>query len=263
MSAAVVMMMMLFVFAGAVIYYFVTLPEEGEECEGKDENGNYVIDDKGKCVLKSCKTGYYKSGEECLVNLSGSDCVPTGTKDPQGVYLTNQTGGCELASCIEGYEKKDNLCVLGCESNTFTTQTATFTCSNLNDFKPTGATWWGTFINDSIPVSSAEAVTKGWTHTFHVLSSSANTKKYIAMQKDGRFCKMIKFDITKSGNTCTYEVKDAGFTGSAEAPCTATTDTQVITQWNAKNPVATAGTAATDEGYGLKSLDYSIGSSCP
>jgi hypothetical protein len=105
------MMMMLFVFAGAVIYYFVTRPEEGDECEGKDDNGNYVIDDKGKCVLKSCKTGYYKSGEECLVNLSGSDCEPTGTKDPQGMYLTNQTGGCELSSCKTGYKVVGDKCI--------------------------------------------------------------------------------------------------------------------------------------------------------
>jgi hypothetical protein len=110
MSAAVVMMMMLFVFAGAVIYYFVTRPEEGDECEGKDDNGVYEIDGKGKCVLKSCKTGYYKSGEECLVNLSGSDCEPTGTKDPQGMYLTDKTGGCELSSCATGYKVVGDKC---------------------------------------------------------------------------------------------------------------------------------------------------------
>jgi len=112
MSAAVVMMLLLFVFAGAVIYYFLTRPEEGEECEGKDDNGVYEIDDKGKCVLKSCNVGWYKSGKECLVNLSGSDCVPTGTPEPLGTYLTNQTGGCELKSCKSPYIVSGDKCAL-------------------------------------------------------------------------------------------------------------------------------------------------------
>jgi hypothetical protein len=44
----------------------------------------------------------------------------------------------------------------------------------------------------------------------------------------------------------------------AEEACTATTDAEVIAKWNAKTPVASARTAATDEGYGLKSLGYSL-----
>jgi hypothetical protein len=101
----VVVVVVLLVIVGAVIYYFMNKPEEGDDCEGKDENGNYVINDKGKCVLKSCKTGYYKSGEECLVDQSGDTCVPTDiTPDPQGMYLTDKTGGCEFDSCKTGYK---------------------------------------------------------------------------------------------------------------------------------------------------------------
>jgi hypothetical protein len=101
-------------------------------------------------------------------------------------------------------------------------------------------------------------------HTFHTLTSSPTEKKYIAMRKTDQHCKMVQFDITKSGNTCSYAINDAGYAGyggggmGAEEACTATTDAEVIAKWNAKTPVASARTAATDEGYGLKSLGYSL-----
>jgi hypothetical protein len=155
------MMMMLFVFAGAVIYYFMNKPEEGDDCEGKDENGNYVIDGKGKCVLKSCKTGYYKSGEECLVNLSGSDCVPIGTKDPQGMYLTNQTGGCELKSCklpykIVGDECKRDSEVFQIKGYDYTKDQASSQCSAY------GATVATRAQVDAAQVAGADWCSTGW-----------------------------------------------------------------------------------------------------
>ena len=105
----VVILCVVLVAVGA--YLFLNQPQEGDECEGKDENGNYVIDDKGKCVLDDCASGYYKSGKECLVDQSGEDCVPEGTKDPQGIYLTDQMGGCEFSSCETGYIKEGGACV--------------------------------------------------------------------------------------------------------------------------------------------------------
>ena len=151
-----------------------------------------------------------------------------------------------------------------CERNkTFTAQTGTVPCSSVDDFKPEGATWWGTWINNSVPISSEEATAAGMSHTFHTLSSSPTEKKYIAMRKTGKHCKMVQFDITKSGNTCSYKINDAGYTGmdgsgTSGTPCTATTDAEVIAQWNSKKSVPTARTAATDEGYGLKSIKYSM-----
>jgi len=110
----VVMMMMLssvfVVIAGGA--YFMTKPEEGEECEGKDENGNYVIDEDGKCVLDSCDSGYYKSDNKCLEDLSGGACEPEGTKDPQGIYLINRLGDCDLSSCNTGYTMSGDVCVV-------------------------------------------------------------------------------------------------------------------------------------------------------
>ena len=146
----------------------------------------------------------------------------------------------------------------------FNAQTGSFTCSSIDDFKPTGATWWGTYINNSTPIGDEEATAAGQTHTFHTLSSSPTEKKYIAMRKTAQHCKMVQFDITKSGDTCSYAINDAGYAGyggggmGTEEACTATTDAEVIAKWNAKSPVSTARTAATDEGYGLKSINYSL-----
>tara|TARA_R110002050_G_scaffold180985_1_gene314499 strand:- start:1497 stop:2285 length:789 start_codon:yes stop_codon:yes gene_type:complete len=71
MIIVVMMMMMSSVFsvlAGGALFF--TLPEEGDECEGKDTNGNYVIDEDGKCVLDECDYGYSisSSGKKCIVD---------------------------------------------------------------------------------------------------------------------------------------------------------------------------------------------------
>jgi len=99
-----------FVFMIILAGYFLTLPKEDDECEGKDENGNYEIDEDLKCVLKSCATGYYKSGKECLVDNSGATCVPTGTPDLQGTYLTNKSNVCTLSSCENGFVVDGTTC---------------------------------------------------------------------------------------------------------------------------------------------------------
>jgi hypothetical protein len=103
----VVMMMFCCIFsviAGAG-WFFLMAPEEGDECSGKDENGNYEIDDKGKCVLVSCNTGYYKSGKECLVDHSGKDC--TGA-DPNATYETDVSNVCSFVMCDYGYNIDDS-----------------------------------------------------------------------------------------------------------------------------------------------------------
>jgi len=147
---------------------------------------------------------------------------------------------------------------------TFTEQTGTVACESIDDFKPEAATWWGTYINSSIPISSTEATAAGQTHSFHKLSSTATNKKYIAMRKTAEHCKMVEIDVTKVGDNCNYSIGGAaGYTGMdgnaiSGDPCTATTDAEVVAQWNAKNDVPIARTAATDVGYGLKSIKYSM-----
>ena len=147
---------------------------------------------------------------------------------------------------------------------TFDAQTGTVPCESIDAFKPESATWWGTWINNSVPVSSTEATAAGQAHSFHELSSSSTNKKYIAMRKTSQHCKMVEIDVTKDGDNCNYSIKDAGYAGyggggmGAKEACTATTDAEVIAKWNAKTAVPTARTAATDTGYGLKSLGYSM-----
>ena len=134
----------------------------------------------------------------------------------------------------------------------FTEQTGTVACESIDDFKPEAATFWGTWINGSVPVSSAEATAAGYTHSFHELSSTATNKKYIAMRKTDQHCKMVEIDVTKDGPNCNYSIKDAGYAGyggggmGATDACVATTDAEVLAKWAAKRPVPTARTAATD-----------------
>jgi hypothetical protein len=149
------------------------------------------------------------------------------------------------------------------EDQAFTEQTGTVACESIDDFKPTAATWWGTWINSSVPISSTEATAAGMSHSFHELSSTATNKKYIAMRKTNQHCKMVEIDVTKVGGNCNYSIKDAGYTGmdgngTSGTACTATTDAEVVAQWAAKTAVPTARAAATDTGYGLKSIKYSM-----
>jgi len=70
MIIVIVMMFCCMVFIAVGAYLFLNRPQEGDECkvETPDDNAlSYEIDDEGECVLKSCKSGYYKSGKECLV----------------------------------------------------------------------------------------------------------------------------------------------------------------------------------------------------
>ena len=255
-----------FVFIVVLAGWFLNRGEEGDECKGKDKNGKYVRDEDIKCVLKSCDTGYYKSGKECLVDQSGVVCVPTGTPDPQGTYLTTVSNVCTLSSCATGYTKDGTTCSPGpsaCKPDqSFDAQTGTVACESIDDFKPEAATWWGAGISNA-PVSSEEATAAGMSHTFHELSSSATNKKYIAMRKTDQHCKMVEIDVTKVGPNCNYSINDAGYSGmdvagTSGTACTATTDAEVIAQWNAKTATPTARTAATDTGYGLKSIKYSM-----
>jgi len=83
--------------------WFITRPEEGDECKGKDKKGEYEIDEDGKCVLVSCEDGYLVSGKKCVDDLSGEACTPT-TSVTGGVFKTDVAGACVLDSCSTGYK---------------------------------------------------------------------------------------------------------------------------------------------------------------
>ncbi len=188
-----------------------------------------------------------------------------------GLLVVCCSSASAAAMMMGGEEKKDPVVKTpdtpsgpACKPDqAFTEQTGTVACESIDDFKPTAATWWGTWINSSVPISSTEATAAGMSHSFHELSSTATNKKYIAMRKTNQHCKMVEIDVTKVGGNCNYSIKDAGYTGmdgggTSGTACTATTDAEVVAQWAAKTAVPTARAAATDAGYGLKSIKYSM-----
>jgi len=63
--------------------WYLTLPIEGDECEGEDKDGVYIIDEDGKCVLDYCNPGYVKSGQKCMYDDTVED--ETGYMPPGSV----------------------------------------------------------------------------------------------------------------------------------------------------------------------------------
>lgn len=94
--------------------WFVTRPEEGDPCEPNDADaaGVYKVDEDNDCVLDDCVSGYYKSGDQCKMDMSGTVCEPTTDVDAQGRYLTDQSGSCNLVGCNTGYSIVDDACAL-------------------------------------------------------------------------------------------------------------------------------------------------------
>ena len=73
---AVIVMMFCMILVAVGGYLFMNQPKEGDECDAKNPDDNalsYEIDADGKCVLKSCKSGYIKSGKECIVEEEEDD----------------------------------------------------------------------------------------------------------------------------------------------------------------------------------------------
>ena len=110
---AVIVMIFCMVFIAVGAYLFLNRPHEGDECEGKDENGNYEIDDEGKCVLDSCASGYYKSGKECLIDEDDEDdeTVPNVLTDPVGtpIQCTANDVGSGVNAAVYRYMGGDEL----------------------------------------------------------------------------------------------------------------------------------------------------------
>jgi len=120
MIILVMMMMMSSVFsviAGGG--WFLTLPQEGDECEGKDTNGNYVIDEDLKCVLDACDYGYSKSssGKKCIVDEIDTD---SDTDDDSGA---DDSGAGAGETCDETLSGEKDAGYRGCQAQTVTGKT--------------------------------------------------------------------------------------------------------------------------------------------
>jgi hypothetical protein len=55
--------------------WFFTRPIPGTECTGEDPNARYEIDENGKCVFASCKSGYEFDDNSCMEILENEAVV--------------------------------------------------------------------------------------------------------------------------------------------------------------------------------------------
>ena len=112
MIILVMVMMMCCVFSllgGIVGYTFLLQGEEGDECEGDDENAKYELDDKLKCKFVKCKVGYAAdSTGVCVVDQSGKNCTPEGTSIVDGTYRTDVSNVCTFVTCDYGYQLNED-----------------------------------------------------------------------------------------------------------------------------------------------------------
>jgi len=91
--------------------WFLNKGEEGDECEVKspDENGTYKLDDKGKCVLKSCASGYSKSGEMCVVTPAAPAAPAAKTYVEGDIVRITRTDGPLMLHEVMIYDETDKL----------------------------------------------------------------------------------------------------------------------------------------------------------
>ena len=132
--------------------------------------------------------------------------------------------------------------------SSFLEETSSVSCATADDVQPLDVTWTGLYMGSDHNAGK---------QSIYVLSSAVGETQYIALRRSGVYCKMINFVISEDNGQCTYKVNSAGYTGTKDAPCTATTRTEVIAQWYARNKMAVV-TGPGDKGYGLKSLKYSM-----
>ena len=92
----------------------------------------------------------------------------------------------------------------------------------------------------------------------HELSSTDNKKEYIAAhQSSDNYCKMVRFQVKKSGDFCRYKTLDAGYfpseKGQGKSLCT--NEINVLDSWSQKND-QTLAFSDSDGGYGIQELKY-------
>ena len=194
----VVMMMFCCIFsviAGAG-WFFLMAPEEGDECSGKDENGNYVIDDRGKCVLDSCNTGYYKSGKECLVDHSGKDC--TGA-DPNATYETDVSNVCTFVMCDYGYNIDDSgTCVeecpgASCEAGGLTSY-VTFTPNDTSTVGNDTSTAGNDTSNWTVVASDTEVT------TVRAKMMNADRSEFADYEAETQYCPAVYYKVVSESD---------------------------------------------------------------
>lgn len=123
-------------------------------------------------------------------------------------------------------------------------------CDSVSDIDPVGVTFTGAYFKPKAPTKD-----NSW---IHELSSTGDTKEYIAAhQASDNFCKMVRFQIKKSGDVCRYQTLDAGYVSSpnVQGASLCMNKTNVLDNWS-KKTVQKLASRDTDVGYGIQELKY-------
>lgn len=146
------------------------------------------------------------------------------------------------------YENTEPSCE---RSKTITAQSGSLgSCRSPDDIDPVGITFTGASFKPKNPVRSANWI--------HELSSTDDRKEYIAShQSFDNWCKMVRFEIVKTGDKCNYKVLDAGYTPSSskQGESTCTTKSKVLENWVSKTDNTLAHNNQ-ESGYGIEKLKY-------
>ena len=123
-------------------------------------------------------------------------------------------------------------------------------CDSVSDIDPVGVTFTGSYFKPKAPIRG-----NSW---IHELSSTDNKKEYIAAhQSSDNYCKMVRFQVKKSGDFCRYKTLDAGYfpseKGQGKSLCT--NEINVLDSWSQKND-QTLAFSDSDGGYGIQELKY-------
>src|SRR5210317_619021 len=82
MVLLVVICFVILAMTGAAGWFIKNQAKEGDECEGDDEFGNFLIDSEGKCSLTSCIDGYNLIDDVCVQKPPPPSTAPAPAPSP-------------------------------------------------------------------------------------------------------------------------------------------------------------------------------------
>lgn len=111
----------------------------GSECTGDDKNGVYERKWDGTCVLKSCNTGWTKSGETCVAE-EDKEAAARAAEQAENIAKVNENVQTQYQEGIEGI---DNAQQSGLSPEDISTKLCNY--SSGPECQMNGCTWTGSF----------------------------------------------------------------------------------------------------------------------
>lgn len=93
MVLLVVICFVILVMTGAAGWFIKNQAKEGDECEGDDEFGNFLIDSNGKCSITSCIDGYNLIEDVCVQKPPPPSPAPPPAPAPSQENVTMGASG--------------------------------------------------------------------------------------------------------------------------------------------------------------------------